>query len=379
VEHGHQVTVVSSYVTHAERTIPEKYKGKKIHAETSEDVMIYRTYASPNYSRAIWSRAWNYLTFMWYSILASLRVKEIDLVLASINPISVGFVGLLVSALKKTPFVLEVCDLSADGAESLGVLRNRVFLRLLRWAEYFLFKRATHVIVLSRGIGEGVKKAGVPESKITFIPMGVDVALPDAKAQAGIRTTDSEFIVLFVGAYNTYSSLDTVLLAAEKLKSYSDIRFVFVGGGDQRNNMEDLVQDHDLYNVEIHDPRPKYDVPAIVAESNVCLIPYRNADVLRGTLPNKVFDAFAVARPVVAPAPEGELTAFIRESSGGICVPPEDPQALADALLQLYHHQLEVQKMGRKGRQYVIQHYERQKIMFGYLNLLENIMEVSKQ
>jgi len=373
VEHGHQVTVVSSYVTHAERTIPEQYKGKKIHAETSEDVMIYRTYASPNYSRAIWSRAWNYLTFMWYSILASLRVKEIDLVLASINPISVGWVGLLVSALKKTPFVLEVCDLSADGAESLGVLRNRVFLRLLRWAEYFLFKRATHVIVLSRGIGEGVKKAGVPESKITFIPMGVDVALPDVTARAGIRTKDSEFIVLFVGAYNTYSSLDTVLLAAEKLKSYSDIRFVFVGGGDQLGNMERLVHKHDLSNVTICDPRPKDEIPTIVAESNVCLVPYRNADILRGTLPNKVFDAFAVARPVVAPAPEGELTTLIRESGGGMCVAPENPQALADALLSLYQQPHTAKEMGEKGRQYMIQHYDRQQIMSNYLILLEDV------
>jgi len=373
VQNAHRVTVVTSYVTHAERTIPAQYEGKKIHKEQEGDLTVFRTYAYPNYGRDIFSRLWNYLTFMLYSLLAGLRARNVDMVLASINPVSVGLVGWFLSLLNRAPFVLEVADLSAESAEALGVVRSQWFIRLIRWLEEFLFRRAKRVIVLAKGIGKAVERGGVAPERIAFIPLGVDVDVAQSFTGSvkGIRQNNSEFIAMYVGSYTTYPSLDTALLAANQLKSHPDIRFVFIGGGDQREHMEEIVQQLDLHNVTIHGVRPKRAVSAILAEANVCVLPLRDADVFRGVLPNKLFDYLGSGHPVITAVPTGEITAIIQESQAGICVPPEQPEELAKAILWIYDHPEEAKRMGESGRQYIIENFDREKIMSQYMDLLE--------
>jgi glycosyltransferase involved in cell wall biosynthesis len=372
-ENSHKVTVVSAFITHAERVIPPGFEGRKIHVEQRGNLTLYRTYASPGYKRTIASRLLNYLTFMFYSFVAGLRVRDIDLILASINPISVGVVGWLLSVLNRVPFTLEVCDLSADSAEALQVVRGKWFIRLVRWIETFLFRRATRVIVLTKGIGRAIEEAGVSCERIAFIPMGVDINLIEPAAKVGIRKNDREFIAIYVGTFSTYASLETILLAAERLKPSLDIRFVFVGGGDQRGHLESLVRQLDLHNVTIHGVVPKRHVHAILTEANVCILPYRDVDLFRGALPNKLFDYLGSGRPVVAAVRRGEVTSIIEESGAGLCIGPERPAELVDAVLWAYNHPEEAREMGAKGRQYVIRHFDRKKIMDRYLKLLEEV------
>jgi colanic acid biosynthesis glycosyl transferase WcaI len=375
IRHGHRVTVVSAFITHAQRAIPREYAGRRICVEEQGCLTIYRTYASPGYKRDVVSRLKNYLTFMFYAFIAGLRVRDVDAVLASINPISVGLVGWLMSVLKRVPFVLEVCDLSADSAEALQVVRSKWFIRLVRWVEAFLFRRSARVIALTQGIGNAVEKAGVSRERIAFVPMGVDLdLLRDAETVPGmIRQSEEEFIAVYVGSYTTYPGLDQVLLAAERLKHYPDIRFVFVGGGDQREHMESMVRQLDLSNVTIHGVRPKREVGAILSEANVCILPYGDVDLFRGALPNKLFDYLASGGPVIAAVRRGEVTAIIEESGAGLCVAAEQPAELADAVLWAYNHPQEAQQMGVRGREYVVQHFDRRKIMDGYLELLEEV------
>ncbi|EQD35616.1 glycosyl transferase group 1, partial [mine drainage metagenome] len=52
-------------------------------------------------------------------------------------------------------------------------------------------------------------------------------------------------------------------------------------------------------------------------------------------IPSKIFEAMAMGVPVLMSLPEGEATAIIRDCGCGVCVPPESPNALADAILAL--------------------------------------------
>ena len=48
---GHEVTVVTSYVQHKERTIPEEYRGRRIVRSTEDGLDVVRTYSTPGYGR----------------------------------------------------------------------------------------------------------------------------------------------------------------------------------------------------------------------------------------------------------------------------------------------------------------------------------------
>jgi glycosyltransferase involved in cell wall biosynthesis len=134
-----------------------------------------------------------------------------------------------------------------------------------------------------------------------------------------------------------------------------------------------MVQQLGLHNVTIHGVRPKRDVFAILAEANVCILPYRDVDLFRGALPNKLFDYLGSGNPVIAAVRRGEITSIIEESRAGLCVAPEQPGQLAEAVLWIYNHPREARKMGARGRDYVIRHFDRRKIMDRYLKLLEEV------
>jgi colanic acid biosynthesis glycosyl transferase WcaI len=374
VEHGHRVTVVSTFVTHTERIIKPEFEGKKIVIESQGNLTIYRTYSMPGYKRTLSSRLMNYLSFMFFSFIAALRVKDFNLVLASINPISVGLVGLIISRVRRVPFVLEVADLSADSAEALGVVRNRLFIQIVRWIETFLFRHSDQVIVMTKGIGDAIEKVGVSKERISFIPMGVDIDILGHPTDRTFRKSKNDFIAMYVGSYNSYACLETIFFAAELLKSDPDIRFVFIGGGDQRAHMEDLEKQLGLYQMEIHNPIPKLDVPGVLAQANVCILPYRDVDLFRGALPNKIFDYMGSGIPVIAGVREGEVTAILRESQAGICVAPEKPEELCDAIRWMHDHPNEARELGKNGRKYVLDHYDRRVIMKHYQELLESVI-----
>lgn len=64
----------------------------------------------------------------------------------------------------------------------------------------------------------------------------------------------------------------------------------------------------------------------------------------------------ASAKPVIYVG-EGEGARVMRESGGGIVIPPEDPERLAKTILELIANPEQCQAMGQRGRNYVIKHY----------------------
>jgi glycosyltransferase involved in cell wall biosynthesis len=66
-------------------------------------------------------------------------------------------------------------------------------------------------------------------------------------------------------------------------------------------------------------------------------------------VPSKLYDAMAVGRPALVAA-TGEAAALTRASGCGVVVPPEDGEALAEAILELKAHPDEASAMAARGR-----------------------------
>ncbi len=94
----------------------------------------------------------------------------------------------------------------------------------------------------------------------------------------------------------------------------------------------------------------------MLAALDVTLFCLRDIPVFKyGLSSNKLFDYLASGRPVVSACAVEDMP--VRESGGGICVPPEAPEAVADALVQLASMDAaERQAMGERGRLWVYEH-----------------------
>jgi glycosyltransferase involved in cell wall biosynthesis len=136
---------------------------------------------------------------------------------------------------------------------------------------------------------------------------------------------------------------------------------VFVGDGKERVNLIAKAQNLGLPNVQFLPSIPKQQMSGALAAADACIAILKPLDLYQTTYPNKVFDYLAAARPVIMVI-DGVIRQVVEEANAGIFVQPGDANALAQAILKLsidrsYGHQL-----GLNGRNYVIQHFNRQKL-----------------
>jgi glycosyltransferase involved in cell wall biosynthesis len=298
---GHDVGVVTSYVQHKERTIPERYAGRKIVREQEDGLDIWRTYSTPGYGRDLRSRVANYTSFAWWASLAMLRAPRPDVIVASSPSLPVAAAAAFVARRRKARFVMEVRDLWPDSAIEMGLVKDTTTIAIARKLERYCYRRADRLIALTEGIRVGILAQGIPAAKVTLITNGIDLEIGgDIAPATPAGIAPDAFVAMYVGAHGTYSSLDTVLDAAKLLEARDEIRIVLVGGGDQKPALVERAATLGLRNVVFVDSVPKRDVPSWLARADVCLLPYQDRALFAGALPNKVFDYLGAAKPIIA-------------------------------------------------------------------------------
>ena len=377
---GHQVSVVTSYVQHKERTIPERYRGRKVVRESEGGLDVWRTYSTPGYGRDLRSRVASYGTFAWWSAVAGVRAPRPDVVVASSPSLPSAAAAAVLARARGARFLLEVRDLWPDSAIAMGLVSDRRTIALARRMEAYCYRRADRIVALTEGIRDGIIARGVSPARITLITNGVDLESPPPAGANGAEPApdpvaaehDGGFVAMYVGAHGTYSSLETVLDAADHLRG-DDVRLVLVGGGDRKPALVDEAERRRLDNVDFVDPVPKREVPGWLARADACLLPYQDNALFAGALPNKAFDYLGAARPIVAAAPRGELTRMVERAACGVAVPPEDGAAMAGAIRALAADRPAARRMGESGRRYALEHYDRAALAARFVALVESI------
>ncbi len=211
-----------------------------------------------------------------------------------------------------------------------------------------------------------MKKKGVVRSKVCFLPNGVDVTLfvpqlpdKDRVCQLGL---EGKYIFAYTGTHGYAQGLDVIIDAAYKLCHRSDIAFLFVGEGPEKQRLQNMVQKMKPQNVVFIDAQPAEMMPQILALATACLVPLRDLPLFRDARPSKMFPPLGCARPVIYSG-AGEAANLIEQAECGIVTPPENGQALAEAVIYMIEHPDEVVEMGQRGRALVEREYGKRKLL----------------
>jgi len=376
---GHQVTVVTAFPHYAGNVIDRRYCGRLIQQDEHKGIRVIRTYlyTSPHKQRFL-VRFLNYVSFNVLSTLAVLFASPQDIILAPSPPLTIGLSAYIISRLKRIPYVYNVQDIYPDVVVKLGILKNPWVIALSRWLERFVYAHARHITVLSEGFWANLLRKGVPPEKLTVIPNFVDVdfirPLPRNNGFRHRFGLDGRFVVLYAGNLGHSQNLEHVLECANLLREQDDIAFVIVGNGSRKPYLEAQARQMGLCNVQFIPFQPREDVPDIYAAADVSLVPLRKGIAL-DSVPSKVYSIMASARPVIAALdPGSDAWTLVEQAQCGLCVPPEDPHALAEAIRALYADPTLRERLGRNGREHVVQHYTRQAVARRYNELLQRIV-----
>jgi glycosyltransferase involved in cell wall biosynthesis len=381
VTSGAQVTVITAIPNHPTGVIPEAYRHAHFFEEHVDGIRVLRTwiYAAPN--RGFWRRSLNYFSFMASSLAQGLRAAgPADVVIATSPQFLVGISGWIASRLRGVPFVFEVRDLWPDSIAELDVLREGLVLHLLRRLEMGLYRQAALVVGVAQSTRDELVRRGIDPEKIAIIPNGADgQVFRDMEKYNGIRENlglGRKFVVSYVGTHGMAHGLETVLQCADRLRDHADIAFLFVGDGARKQALEAYASSLQLPNVSFVGVQPREKIPSYIATSDVSLVPLRRKPLFRKVLPSKIFEIMGCSRPLILGV-EGEAKVAVEEAVAGLCVRPEDPEALRGAILELYRDPARADALGRNGREYVRRNFCRDRLADRYLEVLQEVVAVS--
>lgn len=356
---GHRVTVLTAVPHYPSGKVPQAYRGLKTRRHLEDGVEVIRV-PLPSVNRTrLWQRLAQFLAYQVGAILAGWHLS-FDVFVTITPSLEIWLPFTYFSAVRRKPAIYSVHDVYPDTGIRLGIFSNKAVIKAVTLLERYCVDHAQIVRILSRSFEKGVRKLGAPRSKIRLIYDWVDTELitplPKNNSFALEQGLNESFVVLYAGNIGFSQGLEHALEAA-KLLTDEDIRFVFVGEGAAKDSLAETARSLQLTNVGFLPFQPRDRLPEVLATADVSLVVLRKGMGFN-SLPSKTLSTLASGRPMVASIDEHSDTwDLVERSQSGICVPPESPIRLADAIRTLKQSPELRATMGRNGRDYALKHH----------------------
>ena len=377
VKIGARVTVITNNPNHPHGKLFEGYRNQFFQRESVNGIKVIRvkTFLTPN-ARFI-KRIFNYIFYAIMSIGASLRVKRVDIVIATSPQFFCGVAGAIIGKLKRKPFALEVRDLWPDAIINLQVLSNKWLISILRGVEKWLYFSSQVIITTSDPQRNYIAATGYSNKQIFTIPNGVDLELFDVNSTSpnNHETLNGKFLVTYTGTFGIVQGLDVLLETSKLMESYKDIHFLLIGDGEERKNIIKKYHELNSKNLTILPLQTKEKIVGLIGKSEIGIVIRKNLPVSKTMISAKMFEYLAMKKPVIFSTGMAEDARLAEKFGFGLVIQPEDPYKLKNAILKLYLDENLRKKMGENGLKAVKQIYNRKILAEKMLNIIYSITE----
>ncbi|MCK4734098.1 MAG: glycosyltransferase family 4 protein [Methanophagales archaeon] len=289
-------------------------------------------------------------------------------------------IGVVLSKILRKPLVVEINGIVEEEAKLQGIHVNHRFTKNIRMKiRQRFFNSANKIVAVTLGIKEDLyKRYNIPLDKIVVIPNGAntDIFRPmdqtTVKRERGLNQKSK--YVCFVGNLAPWQGVEYIIEAAPiVLEKVSEAKFLIVGDGMMRNELEGMVKKLDLQDVFIFTGSVSFEeVPKYINASDVCVAPFiraRNEKI--GLSPLKIYEYVACGKPVVGSDIKG-VGDFLEDLNVGISFLSENYVELAHAIIKLLLDSELIDTMGENGRKVVVEKYS-------WGNTAERVIDVCEE
>jgi len=367
IKNGHDVTVIRY----------SSYNKKRIERSEYDGITIITIKLNYSQSMGIMSRLKSFVDFMLRSTIVALKEKNVDLVISTSTPLTIGFPALVLRKFRKIPYLFEVRDLWPEVPIQMGGLKNKFAIKLALWFERSIYKNAEHIVALSPGMKDGVIKVGTSENKVTMIPNMSKIDKfwprePSTTLMKELNIKESTFKIIYFGAMGEANAIEYILDTAELLKEYTDIEFLFIGNGAKQKIIEDRIVSDNMHNVSFLGLFSMEKTSEIVNFCDVSLVTFSNIPILATNSPNKLFDSLSAGKPIIVNS-SGWTKKLVEDHECGIFVDPESPQDFVEKLIQLKNAPELLQKMGINSRKLAETEFDKSILCEKFGNVVESL------
>ena len=370
-ERGHEVTViVSRAIQHGDHRLAPPF-------ERDRDVDIIRTQATNIGKGKLVGRIADYASYVVMASVQAAMLRRQDVVLALTTPPLAPLLGPMLQILRDTAFVYLTEDIYPDIAVEMGKIpRGSALERSLHACIGWSQRSADRVIVIGRCMRDLVISKGVDPARIRLVPNWADpeelFPIPeDENPMVEELGLAGKFSLLYSGNMGWGHDFSTFLDAAERLLGEQDLRFVFIGAGHRRGEIERAKEERSLDNVMLLPYQPRSVLPQSLNLGQAALISQRTC--VDGLLvPSKLYGTLANAKPILFVGSETcELGRTIKELDCGFVIEQGDVDAMVDAINVLRTDEERRAGMGARAREALVNKYQRRVALDQYERILE--------
>lgn len=385
---GHAVTVFASARGYENPTI--RYP---LH-ETIRGVDVHRFDRASFGKRSIFTRVVGVLSFMSQTFVRLLREPNVDAIFFSTSPPLIGFVVAIVALLRRIPIAYWAMDLNPDQLIAMRKIGPRSPIAwLLERVNRFILRQSELVVALDRFMADRLSYRAPLQDRMLVMPpwphedhLGGDtcsVSPPLADAHLPPPPTDNsfrqahgltgKFVIMYSGNHSPSNPLDTLLAASLAFAGDDDVRFVFVGGGIAKKDVDAHVARHGLKNVLSLPYQPIEALRHSLSAADVHVVSL--GDEMVGIIhPCKIYGAMAVGRPILYLGPRPSHVTDLLDAHGiGWSVAHGDTAACERTIREILQTPTpRLRQMGATARTVLSQSLTQRKLCGEFCDALES-------
>jgi colanic acid biosynthesis glycosyl transferase WcaI len=344
---------------------------------THEGVEIVRVHSTAHDRSALHLRALNYATYLAQSLREGLAAQRPDVVLCMTDPPIIADVALIVARRFGVPLVVVSQDVFPEIAVELKRLENPLVIEVLRRAIAAYLERADRVVAIGETMRDRLESKGAPPERLRVIPNWVDstVLTPQPRDNEWAREhgLDDRFVVMHSGNVGYAQNLDALVRAATFLRDLDRLTIAIVGEGSRRAPLMELAELLEAESVYFLNYQAREVLPQSLSSADVHVVGLARG--LSGyVVPSRLYGIMAVGRPVIVAAEASSETAQLVARVGcGVVLLPGRPELLAEEIRRAHDGLLDLDEMGRLGREYVTAEADRSVAVRRYRDLLLDV------
>lgn len=363
----------------------ENLKGIKIQDISFFNKLKLVKIKSTPYKHSSILRQLNHMIFDFITAIKILFSKNIKCVILSVPPVS-NF-NVWVIRLKKIKLITDVEDLWPLFLQDMGISNKAIVYYLEKSANY-IYNSSAGIDAVSNGMLSFVRKKIKNKEIITWLaPLGVNLELYNVTKNNNIFEQykwKNDFKIIYIGAHGKANDIENVLYTIQSIKKKytttngKKISFVFIGDGDNKENLINIKEELKLDNVYFENSISSKNVPAYLISADVCLTNLRKVESFKLVRPNKLFQYMAAKKPIICGI-WGESKEIIEKSCAGIYVDFTDYDRASISIINFIKDSDKLEKCSMDGYDYIKKNGDRNLIFENFYIYMKEIIEMERK
>ncbi|MDX1915685.1 MAG: glycosyltransferase family 4 protein [Methylophilus sp.] len=367
VEKGHDVTVLTGIPNYPKGSFFDGYGLFQRNCENYQGIKIVRCPLIPRGDAKAVRLALNYISFAFFACLYGffkVRGKFDAIFVFQVSPITVGIPAIFMKWLKNAPIFFWVLDLWPESVIAASNIKRGWVINFLEKLTKWIYQHCDRILVQSKGFYAHALKMEVPQAKLQFFPNWAEELYQPKKINPELLAKlPSGFKIMFAGNIGVAQDFGSILAVAEKLRQNTQIQWLILGDGRERNWVSEEIKKRNLSDVfHLLGQFPIEEMPNYFACADALLVTLKQDPIFESTIPGKIQSYLACGKPILAML-DGEGAKVVNESGAGFACASEDIEGLVKATNRMFALSVaERNDMGKAGRIYYDTHFNRNQL-----------------